>query len=131
MAGRKRAVSSGAQLQNSVVEVARTLGLDVREQVRVGRRLWGSERKIDVVVTHTLSRRSIGLECKHQNVGGTTEEKIPAIISDIAAWPIRGLVVFGGAGFSANMRLFLLSTGKAIEFEDLEAWLRLYFGLDL
>jgi hypothetical protein len=39
--------------------------------------------------------------------------------------------VFAGAGFSANMTAFLLSTGKAVELADLEVWLRLYFGLDL
>lgn len=129
MAGLAAAVESGTKLQEAVVELSRRLGLDVREQVRVGRRLWGSERKIDVIVTHRESRRSLGLECKYQGSSGTAEEKIPATISDIAAWPIPGLVVFAGDGFSPNMRSYLLSTGKAVELEDLEAWLTLHFGL--
>jgi hypothetical protein len=102
----------------------------VRSQVRVGRRLWGSERKIDVVLVHPQTRRSLGLECKFQGGSGSADEKIPATISDIAAWPIQGLVVFAGDGFSRNMRSYLLSTGKAVEFEDLEDWLRLYFGAE-
>ena len=44
-------------------------------------------------------------------------------------WPIAGLVVFAVKGISPNMRSYLLSTGEAVEFEDLEAWLKLFFGL--
>jgi len=29
------------------------------------------------------------------------------------------------------MRSFLVASGKAVEFDDLEDWLRLYFALDL
>jgi len=130
MPGGRIALRNAAELQRAVVEIATRLGLDVREEVRVGRRLWGSERNIDVVVTHRESRRSLGLECKYQGVGGSAEEKIPATISDIAAWPIPGLVVFSGEGFSANMRSYLHSTGKAVELEDLEPWVRLHFGLE-
>ena len=130
MPGRMTAVSSGAQLQQAVVDLGRALGLETREQVRVGRRLWGSERNIDVVLTHRDSRRSLGIECKYQGVGGSAEEKIPATISDIEAWPVRGLVVFAGEGFSTNMRSYLVSTGKAVELCDAEAWLKLFFGLD-
>ena len=110
-------------------EVGRSLGLQTRRQVKVGRRLWGAERYIDVVMTLAESGRSIGLECKYQGVGGTAEEKIPATIQDISAWPIPGLVVFSGGGFSTNMRSYLHSTGKAVTYEDLESWLRLFFGL--
>ncbi len=37
---------------------------------------------------------------------------------------------FSGPGFTTNMRSFLLASGKAMELEDLEMWLRLYFALD-
>ncbi|MBI3448734.1 MAG: hypothetical protein HY049_07450 [Acidobacteria bacterium] len=130
MAGTRTALKHAAELQSAVVELARRLELDVREEVRVGRRLWGSERKIDVVVTQRESRRSLGLECKFQAVGGSAEEKIPSTIADIGAWPIPGLVVFSGDGFSSNMRSYLVSTGKAVDLEDLESWLRLFFGID-
>ena len=96
----------------------------------MGRRIWGPMRKIDLVVWAEPSRR-LGIECKYQKDPGTAEEKIPTLIRDIDAWPIDGIVVFDGQGFSSNMRAFLLSTGKAVEFSDLEMWLRLYFGLDI
>jgi len=107
------------------------LELEPREQFRVARRIWGSERKIDVVLVHPDTRKTLGIECKFQGVGGTAEEKIPVIVQDIQAWPIPGLVVFAGDGFSPNMKAYLVSTGKAVEFADLEPWLRLFFGLPL
>ena len=76
-----------------------------------------------------MQRRSLGLEAKYQKSAGSAEEKIPSTIEDIRAWPIPGMVCFYGPGFSANMRAFLLSSGKAVELADLENWLRLYFVL--
>jgi hypothetical protein len=131
MAGGAKAVASGAELARAVVVLAGALGLDAREQVRVGRRLWGAERRIDVVITEPTSRRRLGVECKFQGGAGSAEEKVPATIQDIKAWPIPGIVVFSGEGFSATMRSYFISTGLAVELEDLEAWLRLFFGLDL
>jgi hypothetical protein len=129
MPGRATAVRNGDELVTQVVGLAEELGLSARTQVRVARRIWGAVRKIDVVLTHPETRRTLGLECKYQGSQGTAEEKIPSTIQDIAAWPIPGLVVFSGEGFSPNMIMFLISTGKAVEFEDLRAWLALYFGL--
>ena len=129
MAGKGKAVASGNELQDRVAEVGRSLGLDVRTQVKVGKRLWGANRLIDVVLTDLNTRKSIGVECKFQGGGGSAEEKIPTTIKDIEAWPIQGIVVLGGEGFSPNMRSFLYSTGKAVDIEDLEDWLKLYFGL--
>ena len=129
MPGGQDAVTSGADLEREVANIARTLGLQVRAQVRVARRLWGAERRIDLVLNHDPSGRSLGIECKYQGTGGSAEEKIPATIQDIAAWPIPGIVVFMGAGFSDNMRAYLHSTGKAVAYEDLRGWLTLFFGL--
>lgn len=131
MAGGAKAVSSGNQLIKEVRELAESLGLEAREQYKVARRIWGAERRIDVVLRHKQSGKALGVECKYQEVGGTAEEKIPSTIQDIAAWPIDGLVVFWGEGFTENMKSFLISTGKAVSFRDLEPWLRLYFGLPL
>jgi hypothetical protein len=129
MAGRATAVVNGDQLVRDVLKLGEELGLDGRSQVRVGRRIWGAVRKIDVVLTQTETRRTLGIECKFQAVQGSAEEKIPSTIQDMAAWPIPGIVVFAGEGFSPNIVAFLISTGKAIEFNDLRAWLSLYFGL--
>jgi hypothetical protein len=131
MPGRAYAVTTGQGLVERVIELAGKLGLEYQEQVKVGRRLWGAVRNIDVVLTHPDSRLRLGVECKFQGTTGTAEEKIPAILSDIDAWPIRGIVVISGKGFSPNMRYFLISSGKAVDVEDLEDWLRLYFGLQL
>jgi hypothetical protein len=129
MAGRATAVRSGDDLVRDVAELAVGLGLQVRTQVRVARRIWGAVRKIDVVLTHVETRRTLGIECKFQREKGTAEEKIPSTIQDIAAWPIRGLVVFAGEGFTPNMRSFLIASGSAVEFDELRDWLLLYFGL--
>jgi hypothetical protein len=131
MPGRSQAVASGDGLVKQVVQLAHDLELDAREQVKVGKRLWGADRRIDVVLTHPESRKRLGLECKFQGVSGTAEEKIPTTIQDIAAWPIPGIVVFTGEGFSPYMRSFLIASGRAVELDDLEAWLRLFFGLEL
>lgn len=117
-------------MENKVVEIAKSLGLESKRQVKVGRRLWGRERFIDVVLSDKSTRKSLGIECKYQATEGTAEEKTPATVKDIEAWPIPGLVVFDGPGFSKDMKGYLYSTGKAVAVEDLDAWLRLFFALD-
>ena len=129
MAGKAAAVKSGAELRSRVVEVGRALGLQARTEVRVARRLWGAVRCIDVVLTRADTGKTLGIECKYQGGGGSAEEKVPATIQDIAAWPIPGIVVFGGEGFSTNMVAYFHSTGKAVAIDELESWLRLFFGL--
>ena len=131
MSGRALAVANGDGLAKAVAQLGRDLGLEATEQVRVARRIWGSERFIDVVLIHPQSRKTLGVECKYQAVRGTAEEKIPATIKDIEAWPIPGLVVFAGEGFTESMRCFLVSTGRAVEFDELTPWLCLFFGLPL
>ena len=81
------------------------------------------------MLKHPQTRVSLGIECKFQEVSGSAEEKIPATLEDIRAWPIRGVVVYCGSGFSTNMESYLLSTGMAVELSDLRDWLELYFGL--
>ena len=129
MPGKSKAVESGNTLRDVVAELGRKLGLAAEIEVSVGRRIWGAKRRIDVVFKHPETRVSLGIECKYQGGPGSAEEKIPATIEDIRAWPIRGIVVYSGNGFSSNMESYLLSTGMAVGFEDLENWLELYFGL--
>lgn len=131
MPGRAAAVASGRLLEEAVELLAQDLGLQTRRQYRLGRRIWGAERRIDVVLTEPVSRRRLGVECKFQDSGGSAEEKIPLTLQDIAAWPIAGVVVFAGNGFTTNMLSFLLASGRAMHLDDLESWLRLYFGLEL
>jgi hypothetical protein len=130
MPGRDQAMRSGSDLESAITDIAANLGLEARRQVKVGKRIWGAERRIDVVLRNLETRQTLGIECKAQSTGGTAEEKIPTTIQDIQAWPIPGIVVIAGEGFSHNMRSYLYSTGKAVDLEDLEMWLRLFFGLD-
>ena len=129
MAGKGTAPKSGEELKRKVVELAKEIGLKAETEVVAARRIWGPKRYIDVVVTHEQSGKRLGIECKFQATRGTAEEKIPATIQDIGYWPIPGIVVIDGKGFSTNMEGYLMSTGKVVWFEDLEGWLRLYFGL--
>lgn len=129
MPGKAAAVSSGKDLQDQVVALGTALGLSHEVEVMVGRRIWGARRRIDVVFKHPETRVSLGIECKYQGTPGTAEEKIAATIEDIKAWPIRGIVVYHGEGFSDHMRYYLPSTGMAVELPDLRKWLELYFGL--
>jgi len=131
MAGGATAVTSGDALCKEVALLGTGLGLLAREQFKCGRRIWGAERYIDVVLTHVESRRRLGIECKYQGTAGSAEEKIPAIIQDISAWPIPGLVVFSGTGFSTNIKSFLIASGRAVELDELVPWVQLFFGLEL
>ena len=131
MPGRAQSTVTGNEFRDHVAELAKGLGLNVVKEVEVGRRLWGSKRKIDLILTEPESGGRLGIECKYQRTAGTAQEKLPATIADIESWPIDGIVVYDGPGFSASMRAYLDSTGKAIAFADLTIWLRLYFGLEL
>ena len=131
MPGKATAVQNGDDLVQEVVKIAKKLGLETKEQFHVARRIWGANRKIDIVLVESKSRKTLGVECKYQGGGGSAEEKIPATIQDIDAWPIPGIVVFAGEGITENMKSFLISTGKAVELNEFEPWLRLFFGLPL
>jgi len=122
-------ISSGADLERAVARVGQALGLEVETQVVMGDRIWGSRRHVDVVLTKPDSERIIGIECKYQRVAGTTEEKIPLTVEDIEDWPIRGIVVIHGAGFSRDLVPFLRGRGRIVEFKRLAEWLRFYFRL--
>lgn len=130
MPGRKKAVSSGNELREVVVKLAEKLNLKVKREVRAGRRIWGSERRIDLVIIDPKTNKMLGLECKYQATPGTAEEKIPTTLKDMQYWPIPGILVIAGEGFSEKMKGYLISTGKVVELSDLEDWLKLYFGVN-
>jgi len=110
----------------------KALGLETKEQFHVARRIWGANRKIDVIFDSKESHaRHLAWNVNFKPPAVSAEEKIPATIQDIEAWPIPGIVVFSGEGITENMKSYLISTGKAIELNELEPWLRLFFGLPL
>lgn len=122
--------ASGKQLETACAQIATDLGLEVRSQVKLGRRVYGPIRHIDLVVTDPSIRRSLGIECKYQGTKGTAEEKVPGTFEDIRAWPIEGIVVFAGVGFSEHIVQYMYASGRAVEISDLTDWLRMYFVLD-
>ena len=129
MPGKETAPRKGDELKYKVVKLAEGLGLHANVEVNAARRLWGAKRKIDVVLKNEGSDKVLGIECKFQGTSGSAEEKIPATIKDIEYWPIPGIVVIDGPGFSENMKGFLMATGKAVWLDDLKDWLKLYFLL--
>jgi len=129
MAGGKATATSGTVLVDAVIRLAESLGLSHKKEVKSGRRIWGAGRRIDLVLTHQPSRKVLGIECKVQKTPGSAEEKIPSTLKDIEFWPIPGIVVIDGQGFSSNMTGYLMSTGRVVWFEDLEDWLKLFFVL--
>ena len=122
-------IESGPDLERAVVRVGEALGLEAETQVTLGQRIWGRRRQIDVLLTRPDTGVMLGVECKFQRTAGSTEEKTLATITDIDAWPIRGIVVMHGDGFSPDFKAFTRSSGKMVEFDELPAWLRFYFGL--
>ena len=130
-ASKKSSIETCGELVKAIVEIAKNLGLESKEQYPAGKRIWGSNRKIDVILLNPQTRKVLGIACKFQKTPGTTEEKIPSVVEDIKAWPIYGIILYGGEGMTQNMKSFLISTGRALEIEDLESWLKLYFGLPL
>jgi hypothetical protein len=105
MAGKGTAPRKGEELKQRVVDLADKLGLKSETEVRAARRLWGAKRRIDVVLIHEKSNKTLGVECKYQGTAGSAEEKIPATIKDIEYWPIPGIVVIDGEGFSDNIKV--------------------------
>ncbi len=130
MPGKQQATQHGTSLEDQVAALAEALGLKVERKVKVGYRLWGRRRVIDLVLRKPGTDKILGVECKYQQVAGTAEEKILALLEDMKHWPIPGILVIGGEGFSDKMRAYLLSTGKVVEIAHLEEWLRLFFVLD-
>lgn len=129
MPGRATAVRSGADLRSGVAELGRRLGLDARTRSQGRSTPLGCNSQHRCRAQRDSIRETLGVECKFQGGGGSAEEKVPATIQDLAAWPIPGIVVFGGQGFSTNMIAYFHSTGKAVALYELEPWLRLFFGL--
>lgn len=123
--------ASRSDLVSRVGKGAMLLGLDVQKNVRMGQTIWGAARKVDFLLTHVETSERVGIDCRFQASSGTAYEKIPLTLDDIANWPVTGLVVFAGPGFSPAFKIFLRSRGNAIEYQELDLWLRFYFGLEL
>ena len=125
----RRRVSTGAAFEGQVAEVIDGLGLSYLRQVKMGVSILGRQRLADFLV-YDDAGRSLGIECKYQRTSGSTEDKLVHTITDFDARPVNHILVFGGEGFSKNIRGYLLSTGKAVELKQLRNYLVFYFGLE-
>ena len=124
-------IKTGKQLERAVVQLGKSFGLEVYPQYRTGRRIWGRDRHIDVMMRDPEQRLRLGVECKFQGSSGTAEEKIPATLQDMESWAMRGIVVIHGQGFSENFPAFARATGKVIWFDELPDFLVDYFDLPI
>ncbi len=78
-------------------------GLVVYTEVSLGKTIIGKDRKIDVFVVRASDQRAIAIECKYQDSQGTTDEKIPYALDDLAALWIPGCLVYAGEGWSRGV----------------------------
>ena len=78
-------------------------GLLVYTEISLGKTIIGKDRKIDVFVVRSSDQRAIALECKYQDSQGTTDEKIPYALEDLAALWLPGCLVYAGGGWSAGI----------------------------
>ncbi len=113
-----------------IAALAHELGLETRTRVSMGRKIWGRKRTVDVVVRDPRQPIRLGIACVFQSKQGTAEERSLATLEDMEAWPIRGLLVFAGDGYSDGFTAYLRARGSAVGLEELETWLQFFFDLE-
>lgn len=106
-------------------------GLVVYTEVPLGKTVIGKARHIDVFVLRPSDQRALGLECKRQNTSGTTDEKIPYALEDLAAMWIPGALVYAGAGWSTGVLHTLASSRLAVFCDPAEDLARTSATLEL
>lgn len=118
-------------MREAVCDIGAALGLEVHQDVDSGQCMWGVERRIDVVLIHKQTHKTLGIECIYGDGDRVVEEDAAALVQGMSIWPMKGLLVFSEDGLRSTATGYLIATGKAVELGDLEPWLRLYFGLPL
>jgi PD-(D/E)XK nuclease superfamily protein len=88
-------------------------GISVYREVSVGKSIIGKNRRIDVFVLDSRQNLALALECKFQSAAGTTDEKIPYALQDLAAMRMPSCLVYGGDGWSDGVRHMLRSSSLA------------------
>jgi hypothetical protein len=88
-------------------------GLELYREVNLGKSIIGKNRRIDILVLHPPSDRAFVIECKYQGVSGTTDEKIPYALDDLASMPVPGCLVYAGQGFSDGVMHMLQGNERA------------------
>lgn len=88
-------------------------GLVVYTEITLGKTIIGKDRKIDVFVVHSKDQQALAIECKFQDVQGTTDEKIPYALEDLEALWVPGCLVYAGEGFSRGILHTLEASKRA------------------
>jgi hypothetical protein len=89
-------------------------GLVVYTEISLGKTIIGKNRRIDVFVLRAADQQALALECKTQESGGTTDEKIPYALQDLEALWVPGCLVYGGEGWSSGVMHTLRSSKRAV-----------------
>ena len=78
-------------------------GLDVYTEVALGKTIIGKDRKLDIFIVQRDSQKALAVECKFQDVQGTTDEKIPYALLDLEAVRVPGCLAYAGSGWSRGI----------------------------
>ena len=117
-------------------------GLAVYVEVSLGKTIIGKDRKVDVFVVRSNDQQAMAIECKYQDVQGTTDEKIPYALQDLEAMRVPGCLVYAGGGWSPGILHTLaasplaayclpdtLTAARSPETRELDHFLSATFGL--
>jgi len=74
----------------------------VYKEVYLGKTIIGKNRRVDILLL-SEDNQAFAIECKFQDVKGTTDEKIPYALQDMESIPIPGCVAYAGNGFSSGV----------------------------
>jgi len=89
-------------------------GIVVYTEVSLGKTIIGKNRQLDVLALRKADQRALGVECKYQEVQGTTDEKIPYALQDLEALWIPGCLVYAGTGWSTGVLHTLEGSRRAV-----------------
>lgn len=105
--------------------------IEYKTEVNLGMRFDKTPRKIDIVIFHKKTGKTLGIECKLQRTDGTAYEKLPYALEDCLASPVKTLIVFAGGRIRSDMRSKLILSGIGIELGyRLNKYRRIYQVLD-
>lgn len=89
-------------------------GISVYTELELGKTIIGKNRKIDIFLVRKSDGEVLGIECKYQSTGGTTDEKIPYALEDLRSMWIPGVLVYAGEGWSDGIRHTLAGSREAV-----------------
>ena len=78
-------------------------GVVVYTEIQLGKTIIGKDRCVDVFLVREADQRALAIECKFQDVRGTTDEKIPYALQDLEALRVAACLVYAGTGWSPGV----------------------------